>query len=61
MKKIDRGFSCIELFVVTAFLAVAYSAISREVQASADWKKSGELASRAISQAKRHNPAKEEK
>lgn len=57
----NRGFSCIELLVATAFLAVAYSAISREVQASANWKKSGELANRAISQAKRHNPAKEVK
>ena len=50
----NRGFSCIELLVATAFLAVAYSAIAREVKSSKEWQRSGILATRAINQAKRH-------
>lgn len=51
----QRGFTCIELLVATAFLAVAASAIAKQVQAEKDWKRSGELASKAIAQAKAHH------
>ena len=44
--------SILELFAATAILLVAATAVSKSVRESAEWKKSGDLAQKAIARAR---------